>query len=51
MANVHSKAIRDYNMSRIKGKHTKQEIVYFFTHLIQSDLNATSKTFSIITFV
>lgn len=35
MADVHSKEIRSYNMSRIKGKNTKPEIVvrkFLFSH-------------------
>ena len=32
MADVHTKAQRSYNMSRIKGKDTKPEMLIFMFH-------------------
>jgi len=38
MADVHSKEVRSYNMSRIKGKNTKPEmLVRRFLHYILKD--------------
>ncbi|WP_295649955.1 hypothetical protein [uncultured Mucilaginibacter sp.] len=39
MADVHSKAVRSYNMSRIKGKNTKPEmLVRRFLHILKVHL-------------
>ncbi len=35
MADIHSKAVRSYNMSRVKGKNTKPEMIvrsFLFAH-------------------
>ena len=34
MADVHSKLIRSYNMSKIKGKDTKPELMYVNIFLV-----------------